>query len=157
MTVLPIGAVGGELSISHIGKLSAGEPSTGAGGLGGASEAQGASGLSALEGSNGVEGTGGIEGTSGVEGANGIEGAAGVGSSTGAEGGFSSALTNAISSLDQSQQSASAAAQGLATGSVSDPESAVVTVEEAQLAMQLASQIRTKATEAAQQIFQTQV
>ena len=151
MTVLPIGAVGGELSISHIGKLSAGEPSTGTGGLGGASEAQGASGLSALEGSNGVEGTGGVEGASG------IEGATGVGSSTGAEGGFSSALTNAISSLDQSQQSASAAAQGLATGSVSDPESAVVTVEEAQLAMQLASQIRTKATEAAQQIFQTQV
>ena len=151
MTVLPIGAVGGELSISHIGKLSAGEPSTGAGGLGGASEAQGASGLSALEASNGVEGTGGVEGASG------IESATGVGSSTGAEGGFSSALTNAISSLDQSQQSASAAAQGLATGSVSDPESAVVTVEEAQLAMQLASQIRTKATEAAQQIFQTQV
>ena len=151
MTVLPIGAVGGELSISHIGKLSAGEPSSGAGGLGGASEAQGASGLGALEGSNGVEGTGGVEGASGVE------GATGVGSSTGAEGGFSSALTNAISSLDQSQQSASTAAQGLATGSVSDPESAVVTVEEAQLAMQLASQIRTKATEAAQQIFQTQV
>ena len=151
MTVLPIGAVGGELSISHIGKLSAGEPSSGADGLGGASEAQGASGLGALEGSNGVEGTGGVEGASGVE------GATGVGSSTGAEGGFSSALTNAISSLDQSQQSASAAAQGLATGSVSDPESAVVTVEEAQLAMQLASQIRTKATEAAQQIFQTQV
>lgn len=151
MTVLPIGAVGGEFSISHIGKLSATEPSTGTSGLGGASEAQGASGLSALEGNSGVEGTGGVEGASGVE------GTAGVGSSTGAEGGFSSALTNAISSLDQSQQSASAAAQGLATGSVSDPESAVVTVEEAQLAMQLASQIRTKATEAAQQIFQTQV
>ncbi len=33
----------------------------------------------------------------------------------------------------------------------------MVTVEEAQLAMQLASQIRTKATEATQQIFQTQV
>jgi flagellar hook-basal body complex protein FliE len=33
----------------------------------------------------------------------------------------------------------------------------VVTVEEAQLAMQLASQIRTKATEAVQGLFQTQV
>jgi flagellar hook-basal body complex protein FliE len=151
MTVLPIGAIGGEFSISHLGKLGSAEASTGAGGLGGASQAQGASGLGALEGSTGVEGTGGVEGASGVE------GAAGAGSSTGAEGGFSSALTNAISSLDQSQQSASAAAQGLATGSISDPESAVVTVEEAQLAMQLASQIRTKATEAAQQIFQTQV
>jgi flagellar hook-basal body complex protein FliE len=148
VTVLPIGAIGGELSISHIGKLSAGEPSTSAGGL---SEAKGASGLTALEGNTGVEGTGGVEGATGVE------GAAATGTSTGAEGGFGSALTNAISSLDQSQQSASAAAQGLATGTVSDPESAVVTVEEAQLAMQLASQIRTKATEAAQQIFQTQV
>ena len=33
----------------------------------------------------------------------------------------------------------------------------MVTVEDAQLAMQLASQIRTKAVEATQQIFQTQV
>jgi flagellar hook-basal body complex protein FliE len=81
------------------------------------------------------------------------EGAAGV---TGT-GGFGAALTSAVSSLDQTQQSADSAAQALATGSVSDPESAVVTVEEAQLAMQLAGQIRTKATEAAQQIFQTQV
>jgi flagellar hook-basal body complex protein FliE len=151
VTVLPIGAIGGEFSISHIGKLSAGEPAAGAGGVGGASAAQGASGLTSLGGNTGVEGTGGVEG------AGGVEGTAGAESSAGAEGGFSSALTNAISSLDQSQQSASAAAQGLATGTVSDPESAVVTVEEAQLAMQLASQIRTKATEAAQQIFQTQV
>ncbi len=100
-----------------------------------------------------------VEATSGIEGATGVEAPGGVGASTGSEasGGFGAALTNAISSLDQTQQSASSAAQGLATGTVSDPESAVVTVEEAQLAMQLASQIRTKATEAAQQIFQTQV
>ena len=49
------------------------------------------------------------------------------------------------------------ASQALATGTVKDPESAVVTVEDAQLAMELAAQIRTKATEAAQTIFQTQV
>jgi flagellar hook-basal body complex protein FliE len=72
-------------------------------------------------------------------------------------GGFSGALSGAISSLESSQQSADSAAQALATGSVSDPESAVVTVQDAQLEMQLASQIRTKATEAAQSIFQTQV
>ncbi len=75
----------------------------------------------------------------------------------GPSGGFSGALSGAISSLESSQASADSAAQALATGSVSDPESAVVTVQDAQLEMQLASQIRTKATEAAQSIFQTQV
>jgi flagellar hook-basal body complex protein FliE len=71
--------------------------------------------------------------------------------------GFSGALTEAISSLEKTQQSGDAAAQGLATGTVSDPESAVVTVQDAQLAMQLASQLRNKAVEAATSIFQTQV
>jgi flagellar hook-basal body complex protein FliE len=75
----------------------------------------------------------------------------------GTSGGFGSALTEAISSLEGSQLSASSAAQGLATGTVKDPESAVVTVEDAQLAMDLASQLRTKATEAVQNIFATQV
>jgi flagellar hook-basal body complex protein FliE len=155
MTVLPIGAVGGEWSVSHIGKLGAGESATG-GGLGGVQEAGGSSlgsgGASGIEGLGGSEGTGGVGGSSSVEGTSGAE-APGAGG----EGGFGSELSNAISSLEQTQNNASNASQALATGTVSDPESAVVTVEEAQLAMQLASQIRTKATEAAQQIFQTQV
>ena len=71
--------------------------------------------------------------------------------------GFGGELTEAISSLEKTQDSASSASQALATGTVSDPESAVVTVEDAQMAMELASQIRTKATEAAQSIFNTQV
>lgn len=75
-----------------------------------------------------------------------------------AEGGsFSSALSGAISSLESTQQSSDAASQALATGTAKDPESAVVTVEDAQMAMDLASQLRTKATEAVQSIFQTQV
>ena len=49
------------------------------------------------------------------------------------------------------------AAQALATGQASDPTAVVMAVERAQLAMQLASQIRTKAVEAAQDIFHTQV
>jgi flagellar hook-basal body complex protein FliE len=85
------------------------------------------------------------------------EPALGGASGTDPSGGFSGALSGAISSLESSQRSADGAAQALATGSVSDPESAVVTVQDAQLEMQLASQIRTKATEAAQSIFQTQV
>jgi flagellar hook-basal body complex protein FliE len=70
---------------------------------------------------------------------------------------FGSSLSEAISSLEGSQQSASVAAQELAAGTVKDPEAAVTTVEDASLEMQLAAQIRTKATEAAQTIFQTQV
>jgi flagellar hook-basal body complex protein FliE len=95
-------------------------------------------------------GAGAMAGAPGAQTAGGTEGVTGTG-------GFGEALTSAVSSLDQTQQSADSAAQALATGTVSDPESAVVTVEDAQLAMQLAGQIRTKATEAAQQIFQTQV
>jgi flagellar hook-basal body complex protein FliE len=70
---------------------------------------------------------------------------------------FGAALTEAISSLDSSQSSADSASQALATGSVSDPEAAVTTVEDASLEMQLAAQIRAKATEAVQTIFATQV
>ena len=82
----------------------------------------------------------------------------GATSGAGAEaGGFGAALGEAVSSLEQTQQSAAGAAQGLATGTAGDPESAVVTVENAQLAMELAAQIRNKATEAAQSIFQTQI
>jgi flagellar hook-basal body complex protein FliE len=141
MTVLPIGAVGGEWSVSHIGKLGAEEA--------GGGSPLGSSGAGGLGGLSGTEGLGGSQGTSGVEGAE--------ATGAGGEGGFGSELSSAISSLEQTQNNASNASQALATGTVSDPESAVVTVEEAQLAMQLASQIRTKATEAAQQIFQTQV
>jgi flagellar hook-basal body complex protein FliE len=82
---------------------------------------------------------------------------AGTGAAGGESGGFGGELTEAISSLEKTQESASSVSQALATGKVADPESAVVTVEDAQMAMDLASQIRTKATEAAQNIFQTQV
>ncbi len=87
----------------------------------------------------------------------GQSGAAGGAAAGGEASGFGGELTEAISSLEKTQDSASSASQALATGTVSDPESAVVTVEDAQLAMELASQIRTKATEATQSIFQTQV
>jgi flagellar hook-basal body complex protein FliE len=84
-------------------------------------------------------------------------GASGVEAPASGPNNFGSQLTEAISSLESSQRSADSASQALATGTVKDPESAVVTVEDASLAMQLAAQIRSKATEAAQTIFQTQV
>jgi len=71
--------------------------------------------------------------------------------------GFGDLLGKSLQSLATSQTEASDAAQALATGQASDPTAVVMAVERAQLAMQLASQIRTKAVEAAQDIFHTQV
>jgi flagellar hook-basal body complex protein FliE len=71
--------------------------------------------------------------------------------------GFGDLLGKSLQSLADSQTEASGAAQALATGQASDPTAVVMAVERAQLAMQLASQIRTKAVEAAQDIFHTQV
>jgi flagellar hook-basal body complex protein FliE len=70
-------------------------------------------------------------------------------------GSFSSALTGAIGSLEQSQATASTAAQQLATGQLSDPTQAITAVENASLSMQLAAQVRTKLDEAVTTIFQT--
>ena len=71
--------------------------------------------------------------------------------------GFGDLLGKSLESLATGQQEAADAAQALATGQASDPTAVVMAVERAQLAMQLASQIRTKAVEAAQTIFSTQV
>jgi flagellar hook-basal body complex protein FliE len=71
--------------------------------------------------------------------------------------GFGDLLGKSLDSLATTQQDAADAAQALATGQASDPTAVVMAVERAQLAMQLASQIRTKAVEAAQDIFHTQV
>ena len=71
--------------------------------------------------------------------------------------GFGAMLGNSISSLAATQNEAASASQALASGQASDPTAVVMAVERAQLAMQLASQIRTKAVEAAQDIFHTQV
>ncbi len=70
---------------------------------------------------------------------------------------FGSALSGAIGSLEQTQNTASTAAQGLATGTISDPTQAVTSVENASLAMDIASQIRDKLVDAESTIFQTQV
>jgi flagellar hook-basal body complex protein FliE len=66
-------------------------------------------------------------------------------------------LSGAISELDSTQHHAASAAQTLADGTATDPTAVVMEVERAQLAMQLASQVRTKAVEAYQTIFSTQV
>jgi flagellar hook-basal body complex protein FliE len=74
-----------------------------------------------------------------------------------AGGAFGDLLGKSLQSLSSTQQEAADAARALATGQAEDPTAVVMAVERAQLAMQLASQIRTKAVEAAQDILHTQV
>jgi flagellar hook-basal body complex protein FliE len=144
--------------IPPIGALSAGgfslETAAGAQGAGAAEAAAGAQQLAGTQSATGVEGAQSATGVEGAQSATGVEGAQ---SATGTSPSFGSSLTEAISSLEGTQLKANGAAQALATGTVKDPESAVTTVEDAAMAMQLAAQIRAKATEAAQTIFQTQV
>jgi flagellar hook-basal body complex protein FliE len=71
--------------------------------------------------------------------------------------GFGALLGKSLQALSDTQTEAAQAAQALASGQAEDPTAVVMAVERAQLAMQLASQIRTKAVEAAQDIFHTQV
>jgi flagellar hook-basal body complex protein FliE len=85
-------------------------------------------------------------------------GAAGGASGVSAAGGsFGNALTNAVTSLQQTQDSASQAAQGLATGTVTDPTQAVTAVENASLSMDLAAQVQNKLLADENTIFQTQL
>lgn len=70
---------------------------------------------------------------------------------------FGDALTNAIDSLESTQAAATQAAQGLATGTITDPTKAVTAVENASLAMDFAAQIRNQITTDATSLFQTQV
>jgi flagellar hook-basal body complex protein FliE len=72
-------------------------------------------------------------------------------------GGFGGALTNAIQSLEQTQNNATATSQALATGQLSDPTQAVAAIQNASLTMQFASQVRNKLDDAATTIFQTQM
>jgi len=70
---------------------------------------------------------------------------------------FSSALTDAINSLDQTQNSASSAAEAVSTGRATDPTQAITAVEDASLEMDLASQISNKVTGDLTTVFQTQL
>ena len=71
--------------------------------------------------------------------------------------GFGGELAKQIGQLDSLQQDASTASQQLATGQATDPSATVMTIERARLAMQLASQIRTKGVDALQEVLHTQV
>jgi flagellar hook-basal body complex protein FliE len=70
---------------------------------------------------------------------------------------FGGMLVDQIGALEKTQAEAAKGARSLAAGTAADPAEVVMAVERARLSMQLASQIRTKAVEAIQDIFHTQV
>lgn len=72
-------------------------------------------------------------------------------------GGFGSLLTDAIGDLEKTQEAAAAQSQALATGQTQDLSGVITAVQEAQLSMQLAAQVRNKAVEAYTEIFHTQI
>lgn len=85
-------------------------------------------------------------GVTGVEGADGVAGPS-----------FADMLADQIGELGELQSRAARASQELATGQATDPTSVVMEIERAQLAMQLASTVRTKAVEALNDVFRTTV
>jgi flagellar hook-basal body complex protein FliE len=87
----------------------------------------------------------------------GADAASGTSAIAGSPGSFSGTLTGAINSLEQTQSTATTAAQQLATGQLTDPTQAITAVENASMAMDLASQISTKLVTAVNQMYQTQV
>lgn len=70
---------------------------------------------------------------------------------------FGDALAGQIGKLEGLQQDAAQAARDLAAGTATDPSAAVVAVDRARLAMQLAAQLRQKGLEAFSDVFHTQV
>jgi flagellar hook-basal body complex protein FliE len=103
--------------------------------------------------------TSALSGISGISGSDaGVGGVGGVSSpDTGSGGGFGSMLTDAISSLNDSQNTASSDSVALATGKASDVTSVVTDVEKANLEMQLAVQVRNKAVDAYEEIMRMQI
>jgi flagellar hook-basal body complex protein FliE len=71
--------------------------------------------------------------------------------------GFGSMLGDALGALVETQTEAAEGSRSLAAGTAQDPTAVVMAVERAQLSMQLASQIRNKLVESAQDIFHTQI
>ena len=71
--------------------------------------------------------------------------------------GFGKLLEDSIGKLDQTQANADQQVQALATGKAQDLSTVVMSVEQASLEVQLASQIRNKAVDAYNDIFRMQI
>ena len=71
--------------------------------------------------------------------------------------GFGDMLSGAIDKLDGLQQQATDASTQLATGQASDVSTVAMQVEQASLALQLATEVRNKGVDAYQELFRMQV
>jgi flagellar hook-basal body complex protein FliE len=96
-------------------------------------------------------------GSVGSMGSAGSAASTGPGATGASSGSFGGALSSAMNSLEATQANATTASQQLATGQLSDPTQAVTAVENASLAMDLASQIQNKVVTGINTVFQTQV
>lgn len=81
----------------------------------------------------------------------------GSGTSSAGGGGFGKLLSDSIGKLDAAQSLADQQTQALATGQAKDMSTVVMSVEQASLEVQLASQIRNKAVDAYNDIFRMQI
>lgn len=108
-----------------------------------------------IPGIGGPAATGPASATDALSGVGGVDGVGAGGAVSG--GGFGDMLAKQVGNLTDLQESAATASQSLANGTATDVSSVVTAVEKAQLAMQLAGQIRTKGSEAINDIFHTQI
>ena len=102
--------------------------------------------------SGGEWSVGGVGGAASTDGGVPVDGA-GAGSGSG----FGKVLVDQIGKLEGLQVQAGDAARAIADGTATDPSAAIVAVERARMAMQLAAQLRTKGIEAFNDVFHTQV
>jgi flagellar hook-basal body complex protein FliE len=70
---------------------------------------------------------------------------------------FGDIMAKQVQSLGELQSEAAGASREVAMGTAADPSSAVLAIERARLAMQLATAVRTKLTEAVNDVMHTQV
>jgi flagellar hook-basal body complex protein FliE len=73
------------------------------------------------------------------------------------KGGFGKLLSDSIGKLEQSQTDAAQQTQALATGQATNMSTVVMSVEQASLEVQLASQIRNKVLDAYNEVFRMQI
>ncbi len=72
-------------------------------------------------------------------------------------GGFGAMLGQQIQNVADTQVDAATQSRALATGEATDPAEVVMSVERAQLAMQMATTMRNKGVEVVQELMRTQV
>ncbi|MCW2926389.1 MAG: flagellar hook-basal body complex protein FliE [Thermoleophilia bacterium] len=81
---------------------------------------------------------------------------AGAEQTTGA-GSFSAVLKDKLTSLNAQQVDASSASQDMATGNVDDVAQSMLRIEQANVSLQMATQVRNKVIEAYQEILRMQM